>query len=347
MAVHVTQDALTEIYIRLDDITLQKFVYSTRLWHETTQILQQPLFWKRRAEWLAGQPLNDYPNSSWRDIFHAVSELIPWMKANPQPSARAFGSVYMCYIDELPILRTLHDIGRPQKPYAIEFNLDAHILKQIRKPEVLQYLLDDGYITYDSYTARCHLQLTESGEIAEILLQFAPDDPLLDSAFAKIASDGRASVVTSLLSKREPSKDTIETMLRVAMTRRSTETVNAIIHCGRDADVISRRFNYSYIFLLYECLLPWLNRDEDEHSHVLPLIQLIERVHGWFKEDLNRVFDACVRGEKWTYVGLLLELHPELQNKSDCHASAIADEIETLGLDSREWFEGSSDGVLD
>lgn len=206
-----------------------------------TTLLNDNRFWYERTEYIANKKLSYNQDDNWVKIYNIVDRtLTASVGSTLEHNKRTiFSWMYILGLKYLPALKTLVEIYGEPSPMSASRALEMQPLA-IESVDVLMYILDKGWIEYDSEVTMSHLyeliETKDDGEIVAALLsilkktqvtkeelQYLPDqvvrygrhttlkllleaytfdDTITTRALKTAIKDGRANVVEVLLKKR-------------------------------------------------------------------------------------------------------------------------------------------------
>lgn len=192
-------DILFHICACLDDETMIKFAEGTRLWQEMKHILEQSLFWKKRTEFIAGRTLTSYSDTDWKRAYYVVKEIPQWRYTCDEDPAHCY--VQHPCVGDLPLLRVVLEVVQPRKRTAKELRWEGQTrLSYVSDVHIINYLLENKYIEYDTDIAQDHLARIESLELAELLVKFIPETPE-EGVYISLITNKRAPIFDLLFKK--------------------------------------------------------------------------------------------------------------------------------------------------
>lgn len=135
------QDVLSHICAKLDDNSLFQFARVNRSWREVATMLSDDLFWRCRAEHLAGKALTSPKHGIWMRAYYAILAM---------QTERGEIYQYRAGTRDLDILLILLQV-RPTDCGEMKFFVDEG---WSLSGDVFQYLLDSGLLVYGDDEAR-------------------------------------------------------------------------------------------------------------------------------------------------------------------------------------------------
>ena len=143
-------DILKQIIVKMQDESTVNLFLALCLTAEQARRLIDKMYWKTRMEYVVGHELTERPQADWRSIHRSLVScyLISSRPHSRPPTMYDFDTGFE---DGLDILLVMFEVcGEPQP--------DPNMtLSSIRGPGVLNYLVERGFIRYDSAIAQGHL----------------------------------------------------------------------------------------------------------------------------------------------------------------------------------------------
>lgn len=143
-------DILKQIIVKMQDESTVNFFLALCLTIEQARRLVDKMYWKARMEYVAGCELSERPQADWRSIHRSLvsCSLISSRRLSHPPTMYEFDRGFEGGLDVLLVMFEV--LGEPQP----EPNMN---LSSIRGPGVLNYLVERGFIKYNSSIAEGHL----------------------------------------------------------------------------------------------------------------------------------------------------------------------------------------------
>lgn len=160
---NLNPDTLRLLCIKLDDTALHN-LGRTGLQREVTSLLGDNSFWYERTQFLVDKPLEFKKDVDWTIIYYVVKRTVDDVAANESDDSASgiFSRKYIAGLKYLPALLVLLSIYGPPAGSLTNARDILQNALEIKSVEVLQYIIDNGYIVYTPFIASGHLEALTS-----------------------------------------------------------------------------------------------------------------------------------------------------------------------------------------